>query len=144
MDNAFSGSSGGHSAINRRSKDKASGKFSPSYGVHKGYIGDPNWPPPEFPEGGTAMKRKFRRITLKFNVLVGTEWTEVKGDISKGGAMFVLPKSLEQKYAHIHYGTHVARVEILSVHPKGKGIAHHGRFIDLNESVPLWNEVKNA
>jgi hypothetical protein len=131
-----------NSAIHRKTRTSSSEKFSPSYGVHKGYIPDPNWPPAELPEGARAMSRKSRRQVMTYNVLVQNKWVEVKGDLSKGGALFLLPERMEQKYAHVHYGSHVARVEILSTSKKGSMFGHHCRFIDEKESAPLWEAAK--
>ncbi len=143
MSDVFS-SAAQSSAISRRTKDRASEKFSPSYGVHQGFIPDPNWPPAELPEGGRAMSRKSRRQVMTYNVLVNNAWVEVKGDLSKGGALFLLPERMEQKYAHVHYGSHVARVEILSTSKKGSLYGHHCRFVDATESAPLWEAAKQS
>src|SRR3954470_22289664 len=105
MDNFFSKAAGAN--VNRKfaSKSKVAG-FSPSYGVRRGFIKDPNWPPAQFPEEGNAANRRFRRMPASFQVKIGeaTESLTVSGNISSGGAMFVMSSVLGSDQIQVTYG----------------------------------------
>ncbi len=144
MHDAFTKSASVSSVINRTSTSKASGKFSPSFGVRHGLIKDPNWPPAEFPEHGTAASRRFRRIDGAFDVAVRGDVVKVKGDLSQGGAMFLLDRRVETKVVDIGLKGQWARAEVLSTSKKGTLFAHHCRFIDASESQPVWEAIAKS
>lgn len=141
MHDAFSKSNSVSSVINRQGRSTASGKFSPSFGVRRGLIKDPNWPPAHFPESGTAASRRFRRVEVSFTVAARGEELAVKGDVSEGGAMFLLDRRLDTKVVDVVVKGKAARVEILSCSKKGNLFAHHCRFLDRAESEPVWQVV---
>lgn len=144
MHDAHSKSGSVSSVINRSGRSTASGKFSPSFGVHRGLIKDPNWPPAQFPEHGTAASRRFRRVETKFVISVRGEELEVKGDVSEGGAMFLLDRRLEVKALHVVVGGKAARAEVLSCSKKGNLFAHHCRFTSVDEAQPVWAAVATS
>lgn len=144
MHDAFTKSSSVSSVINRTAQSKASQKFSPSFGVRRGLIKDPNWPPAEFPEHGSAASRRFRRVELPFEVAVRGEQVAVKGDISEGGAMFLLDRRVETKVVDVVVHGKVARAEVLSTSKKGALFAHHCRFTDSSEALPVWDVVSRS
>ncbi|MFT3713291.1 MAG: PilZ domain-containing protein [Archangium sp.] len=134
------------SSVNKRTVHSTSaGKFSPSFGVRRGLIKDPNWPPAQFPEhGGTAASRRFRRVDTSFMVSARGEELNVKGDLSQGGAMFLLDRRLDVKSVDVVLHGMAARAEVLSCSKKGSLYAHHCRFTDSDESMPLWNAVARS
>ena len=132
------------SVITRKGHSTASGRFSPSFGVHRGLIKDPNWPPAQFPEHGTAASRRFRRVELSFEVELRGEAHHVQGDVSEGGAMFLLGRKVETKHVDIVVKGKAARAEVLSASKKGTAFAHHCRFIDAAEALPGWEAVASS
>lgn len=144
MHDAFSKAGSVSSVINRTGRSTASGKFSPSFGVHRGLIKDPNWPPAQFPEHGTAASRRFRRVDTSFVVATRGEELSVKGDISEGGAMFLLDRRVDTKVVDVVFNGQSARAEVLSCSKKGHLFAHHCRFLDQSESKPVWQAVASA
>ncbi|HEY1088870.1 MAG TPA: PilZ domain-containing protein [Archangium sp.] len=141
MSDVFTKANSVGSVINRKGHSTASGKFSPSFGVRRGLIKDPNWPPAQFPEHGTAASRRFRRVELNFDVELRGESVSVRGDVSQGGAMFLLDRRVETKHVDIVAKGKAARAEVLSTSKKGNAFAHHCRFIDSSESMPVWEAV---
>lgn len=137
------GSAGG-SAAHRKVKTKATEKFSPSYGVHKGYIRDPNWPPAVIPAKSHATNRRERRVPAKFSVKVGERFVKVSGDLSRGGAMFLLPQVSPTRQVMVKFGEFQALVEVITVNSKDGQVAHHTRFLDRAAAGPLWEAVKAA
>ena len=144
MSDVFTKSSSVSSVITRTAQNKKAGKFSPSFGVRHGLIKDPNWPPAEFPEHGTAASRRFRRVNMAFGVELRGEAVQVKGDVSEGGAMFLLDRRVETKHVDIVVKGLVARAEVLSASKKGAEFAHHCRFIDSAEALPVWEAVASS
>ncbi len=144
MDNTFTKSGSVSSVINRTGRTTASSKFSPSFGVHRGLIKDPNWPPAQFPEHGTAASRRFRRIDSNFDVALRGEQVAVTGDISEGGAMFLLDRRVDTKVIDVVIKGMAARAEVLSASKKGSMFAHHCRFLDSAESLPVWEAVASS
>ncbi|MFZ5440837.1 MAG: PilZ domain-containing protein [Myxococcota bacterium] len=144
MHDAFTKSASVKSVLNRPVHKKAAEKFSPSFGVHRGLIKDPNWPPAAFPEHGTAASRRFRRVELPFEISLRGEVMAVTGDISEGGAMFLLDHRLDAKHVDVVFKGHQARVEVLSTSKKGARFAHHCRFLDVAEVAPLWAAVAQS
>lgn len=127
--------------INRTGRTSASDKFSPSFGVRRGLIKDPNWPPAHFPEHGSAASRRFRRIDSTFDVALRGEQVTVTGDISEGGAMFLLDRKVDTKVVDVVVQGKAARAEVLSASKKGLLFAHHCRFLDAAESLPVWEAI---
>lgn len=126
---------------------KESRKFSPSYGVRKGFIKDPNWPPPVFPDEGTASMRRSRRVACTFKVQVGDEApVATSGDVSLGGAKFILGERVTSRVVDVLVGkadaTSKATAEILAILPKGDGFVYHARFVDPAEAAPVWKLVE--
>lgn len=144
MSDVFTKSSSVASVIHRKGHSSASAKFSPSFGVHHGLIKDPNWPPAQFPEHGTAASRRFRRVEFSFGVELRGEAHQVRGDVSEGGAMFLLDRRVETKNVDIVVKGVVARAEVLSTSKKGASFAHHCRFIDAAEARPVWEAVASS
>lgn len=144
MSDVFTKSSSVGSVIHRQGRSTAAGKFSPSFGVRRGLIKDPNWPPAQFPEHGTAASRRFRRVEATFDIAVRGENVEVKGDVSEGGAMFLLNRRLDVKQLAIVVKGHAAKAEVLSTSKKGNAFAHHCRFLDSSESRPVWEAVASS
>lgn len=144
MHDAHSKSASVSSVINRTGTSKPSGKFSPSFGVRHGLIKDPNWPPAQFPESGNAASRRFRRVETKFEVVVRGVRTPVTGDISQGGAMFLLDRRLDTTTIGVVAAGKAARAEVLSVSQKGNLFAHHCRFVDVSESLPVWEAIASS
>lgn len=144
MSDVFTKAGSVSSVINRKGHSTASGKFSPSFGVHRGLIKDPNWPPAEFPEHGTAASRRFRRVEMQFGVELRGEAHQVRGDVSEGGVMFLLDRKVETKHVDIIVKGLAARAEVLSASKKGTAFAHHCRFIDSAEALPVWEAVASS
>jgi hypothetical protein len=144
MSDVFTKSSSVASVINRKGHSTNAGKFSPSFGVRRGLIKDPNWPPHEFPEHGSASSRRFRRVETSFGIELRGEAHDVKGDVSEGGAMFLLDRKLDSKQVDIIVKGHAARAEVLSASKKGNFFAHHCRFLDASESLPVWQAVASS
>jgi hypothetical protein len=130
------------SSVGRKLKKHSNAQFSPSWGVHKGLIRDPNWPPAQFPTAGTAAARRSRRIACDFQVRVGAKTLDVHGDISRGGAMFILGERLPVTQAVVTYKGHAATAEIISHTTRGAQTAHHLRFIASAEALPLAAAVE--
>jgi hypothetical protein len=141
MSDVFTKANSVGTVINRKGHSTASGKFSPSFGVRRGLIKDPNWPPAQFPEHGTAASRRFRRVELSFDVELRGETAHVHGDVSQGGAMFLLDRRVETRHVDIVVKGKAARAEVLSASKKGNAFAHHCRFIDIAEAMPVWEAV---
>jgi len=145
MDDVFSKAPG--SGSNRTFKAKeVRAHFSPSYGVHRGLIKDPSWPPTHFPEDGAAMARRSLRADCSFQVLFdGGAPIKVTGDISDGGARFVAPAHASDSHVQVlvdDRGTQVAaRAEILSCHAKGNGFEYRARIPDAVQATALWQAV---
>lgn len=131
----------GH-GVRRRLRKRQNSRFSPSYGVHKGLITDPNWPPPEFPEEGTAAARRTKRFSCDFEVHLGAESFAVHGDISLGGAMFLLGRRLDAQRVVVTYKRLQAVAELVSTSTRGKQTAHHFRFLSRSEAQPLAAAVE--
>ncbi len=94
------GGSGGL-RLRRRFKAKAE-PFSPSYGVHRGFIPNPHWPPPPGVEEGPE-RRTSVRIPLNFEIgLENGERALVHGNVSAGGAMFVRDAAMAVKQVDIY------------------------------------------
>ncbi len=139
------GSSGPRVRIfTRRVKKTVGEKFSPSFGVHNGLIPDPNWPPAEFPKGSVAMQRKFRRVECTVMVEVDGRRVSVPGDLSAGGAMFVLPQRAANDVVTIEVRGVRAQAKVLSVSTKGTQVAHHAQFVDAAAAKALWAKLMHA
>ena len=144
MSDVFTKTGSVSSVINRKGVSTASGKFSPSFGVRRGLIKDPNWPPAQFPDHGSAASRRFRRVELAFDVELRGEAVSVHGDVSEGGAMFLLDRRVETSHVDIVVKGKAARAEVLSASKKGLAFAHHCRFIDSAEALPVWEAVASS
>ena len=143
MDNPFSKSGNASAVSARHAHSEAKRRFSPSYGVHKGYIKDPNWPPAHFPEDGVAAARRYRRVVVNFEVEFDGVKQAVQGDLSAGGAMFLLPAHRNDTQVVVILKGVRARAEVLSVSPKGALFAHHCHFIDATEGQALFEAVSS-
>lgn len=142
MDNPFSKSL--NSAVTtRKAHSESKRRFSPSYGVHKGYIKDPNWPPAHFPEEGLAAARRFRRVEIRFDLELAGEVKPVLGDISAGGAMFLFNESRPGAEVVVLLKGVRAKAKVLSVSPKGALFAHHCQFVDASEGRALFEAVSS-
>jgi hypothetical protein len=132
----------GGSNVHRKLKKHSNAQFSPSWGVHKGLIRDPNWPPAQFPTAGTAAARRSRRIACDFQVQVGGKTLNVHGDISRGGAMFTLAERLSATQVLVSYKGRSAAAEVISHTTRGAQTAHHLRFVASAEALPLAAAVE--
>lgn len=127
---------------NRKVETKESMRFSPSYGVRKGFIKDPNWPPAQFPEEGNATDRRYRRIACSFKVKNDDgELVLTQGDLSEGGARFVLPKPLVTDTVEIYGGEKKARAEIIATVSTVNGYVYRTRFLDTAEAFPVFQAI---
>jgi hypothetical protein len=144
MYDSFSKSVPVSSVINRRSHPEPQKKFSPSFAVRHGLIKDPNWPPAEFPESGNAAARRTRRVEANFEVELRGEVHRVHGDISEGGAMFILDRQVDTRVVDIVVKGKAARAEVLTLSRRGTTFAHHCRFLDVNEARPVWEAVVSS
>ncbi len=106
---------------------------SPSFGVHSGFIRNPNWPPPP----GVTMptdRRLAPRFEYSFELMYAGRAITVNGDVSATGAMFVLDRLMPT--AHIELSVRVPgesvprRVtgEVIRTSYQGSNVAHHVRF----------------
>lgn len=144
MHDAFTKTASVSSVIHRTGTSKVSSKFSPSFGVRHGLIKDPNWPPAQFPEHGSAASRRFRRIATTFDVALRGEQVTVTGDISEGGAMFLLDRRVDTKVIDVIVVGRAARAEVISASKQGNRFAHHCRFLDVTESRPVWEAIASS
>ncbi len=121
-------------------------RFSPSYGVHKGYIQDPNWPPAFYPEDRSANARRSLRIDCAFEVVFSEGAARyVQGDLSRGGARFIVPSRLDEAKVAVLVkddGASVrARADVLSCAPKGDSFEYRARFADPTEGEAVWTAM---
>lgn len=130
--------------LNRRTRKDEVKKFSPSFGVHAGLIPDPNWPPVQFPDNSVAMQRKHRRVACTFSLEVEGKKTVVNGDLSVGGAMFLLTKKLASPEVVIEIRGQSALARVLSSNTRGQGVAHHAQFIDPEDGARVWKALTAA
>ncbi len=137
MDNVFNKAAGASS--NRKFNQAKGSRFSPSYGVHQGYIRDPNWPPAHFPEEGLANSRRFRRIPASFQVSVeGSDPITVTGNLSLGGVMFAMTRELNTTQIEVGVGKHLAAAEVVASGPKNALFVYRARFTDVDRASEIW------
>jgi PilZ domain len=123
----------------RKLATKEAMRFSPSYGVRKGFIKDPNWPPARFPDEGNATDRRFRRVACTFKVRNDDgELITTTGDISEGGARFALKKPPVTETVEIVGGETRARAEIIATVSTVNGYVYRTRFLDAIEAYPVF------
>ncbi len=138
MDNVFNKAAGAGSNRKFSTQPKAS-RFSPSYGVRKGFIKDPNWPPAEFPTEGLATSRRFRRIPAAFQVRVGSsDPVAVTGNLSSGGVMFAMAHTLTSQKIEVSFGGHTAAAEVIASEAKGAMFIYRAHFTDLDAAGEIW------
>lgn len=130
------------SNVHRNLKKHNNSQFSPSWGVHKGLIRDPNWPPAQFPEAGTAAARRSRRVACDFDIELNGQVRHVHGDISRGGAMFILTERLPVSQLVVSYRGLKANAEVISHTTRGNETKHHLRFVSSQEALPLAAAVE--
>jgi hypothetical protein len=58
--------------------------------------------------------------------------------------MFLLDRRVETKHVDIVVKGKAARAEVLSASKKGHAFAHHCRFIDSAEALPVWEAVATS
>lgn len=143
MDNPFSKSAPASAVTTRRAQTDVRRRFSPSYGVHHGYIKDPNWPPAHFPESGAAAARRTRRVEARFEVEFSDGTKSVLGDVSAGGAMFVLDERRVERQVVVAVKAMRARAEVLSVSLKNGRYAHHCQFVDVEEGQAVFEAISS-
>lgn len=143
MDNPFSKSAPASAVTTRRAHSDARRRFSPSYGVHRGYIKDPNWPPAHFPEAGPASARRTRRVETRFDVELPEGTRSVLGDVSAGGAMFLLDERRHERQVVVAVKAMRARAEVLSVSMKGGRFAYHCQFLDVEEGEAVFEAISS-
>ena len=138
MDNVFNKAAGAGSNRKFGNQPKAA-RFSPSYGVRKGFIKDPNWPPAEFPLEGMATARRFRRIPASFQVSVGGfDAITVTGNVSSGGVMFAMPNVLTSEKIEVMFNGHKAAAEVIASESKGSMFIYRAHFTDLDAAGEIW------
>lgn len=126
----------------RKLETKQSMRFSPSYGVRKGFIKDPNWPPAQFPDQGNASDRRFRRIACSFKVRNDDgELITTTGDISEGGARFAMKKPLVTESVEIVAGELKTRAEIIATVSGKSGYVYRTRFVDQVQAYPVYSAI---
>lgn len=138
MDNVFNKAAGASSNRKFSTRAKVS-NFSPSYGVRKGFIKDPNWPPAQFPTEGLATSRRFRRVPAAFQVRVGgAEAITVTGNLSSGGVMFAMSNVLTSEKIEITFAGHTAAAEVIASESKGSSFIYRAHFTDLDAADEIW------
>lgn len=138
MDNVFNKAAGAGSNRKFATHVKTS-RFSPSYGVRKGFIKDPNWPPAEFPTEGLATSRRFRRVPASFKVCVGGgETITVTGNLSSGGAMFAMSNVLTSEKIEVTFGGHTATADVIASEEKSGKFIYRAHFTDLDAAAEIW------
>ncbi len=138
MDNVFNKAAGAGSNRKFSSQSKVA-RFSPSYGVRKGFIKDPNWPPAEFPAEGLATSRRFRRMPASFQVSVGgLEPVTVTGNLSSCGVMFAMASVLTSEKIEVAFGGHKAAAEVIASEAKGPMFSYRAHFTDLDAAGEIW------
>jgi hypothetical protein len=145
MDNVFNKAAG--AAGNRKlGTGSKVARFSPSYGVRRGFIKDPNWPPAQFPDEGNAANRRFRRMPATFQVKVGdaVEALTVSGNISSGGAMFVMSSVLGSDQVQVSYNGATANAAVIASESKGGQFMYRAHFLDENEAASVWMALVKA
>ena len=88
--------------------------FSPSFGVRNGYIKDPNWPPAQMPEEGTAAQRRQLRVKCGFMIRSNGVLRATAGDLSAGGAKFSVESRIGDA-VEVLVGDVSARATVLQV-----------------------------
>jgi len=138
MDNVFTKAAGAGS--NRKFTQGPKGaRFSPSYGVRKGFIKDPNWPPAEFPTEGLATSRRFRRILAAFEVRVGDGAVQkVTGNLSSVGVMFAMEGVLGGHTVQVMFGGHTAAATVIASELKDGMFVYRAHFTDLDAAGEIW------
>ena len=144
MDNVFNKAAGAGS--NRKFGGPKVARFSPSYGVRRGFIKDPNWPPAKFPDEGNAANRRFRRMPATFTVRIGdaAESMTVSGNISSGGVMFVMSSVLGSEKIQVSYGGAMAHAEVIASESKGSQFMYRAHFVDVTEAASVWMALVKA
>jgi hypothetical protein len=144
MDNVFTKAAGASSNRKFANQSKVA-RFSPSYGVRRGFIKDPNWPPAQFPEEGTASSRRLRRMPATFQVGVGeTAPITVTGNISSGGVMFTMSNVLTRSQVDVRFGTASARAEVIASESKDAQFVYRAQFLDLYAGAAVWMALVKA
>ncbi len=122
---------------------------SPSYGVHRGFIRNPNWPPGPGVEMPTD-RRLAKRVRYQFDLLYAGKAIAVSGDVSETGAMFVLDRVMPSKNVEI-----LVRVpaesqprrlagEVIRTSYKGQFIAHHVKFLQGSLDGAIANMISGG
>ena len=137
MDNVFNKAAG---ATSRKFSNQPRGaRFSPSYGVRRGFIKDPNWPPAHFPAEGHAASRRFRRMPATFQVsLDGNEPITVTGDISSGGVMFQMASPLSHTRVEVLLGGATAKAQVIASESKGALFVYRACFLNISDAANVW------
>jgi hypothetical protein len=130
--------------LNRRTKKDEVHRFSPSFGVHEGLIPDPNWPPVQFPDNSVAMQRKYRRVACSFSLEVEGKKRTVHGDVSEGGAMFLLDAPLGVSEVVVEVRGQAALARVLTSNAKGPEVAYHAQFLDPEQGAKVWRALTSA
>lgn len=125
----------------RRREGSGGMHFSPSYGVRAGYIKDPNWPPAQIPDDGTAAQRRQLRVKCGFMIRVpGGALAATAGDISAGGAKFTLDAAIGSE-VEVLAGEHVARATVLQVLKGGGQFTYRVRFDDAKAGEQVFESA---
>ncbi|MGV3622696.1 MAG: hypothetical protein ACO1OB_17890, partial [Archangium sp.] len=66
------------------------------------------------------------------------------GALSQGGAMSLLDRRLDTSAIGVVVKGKAGRAEVLSVSQKGNLFAHHCRFVDVAESLPVWEAIASS
>ena len=139
MDNHFTKAAGAGSSRKFSSRETKVARFSPSYGVRKGFIKDPNWPPAQFPEEGNATQRRFRRVPAAFHVTFeGGAPITVTGNLSSGGAIFLMSNVLPSERVTIHFAGKSAAAQVIASESKHGQFVYRAHFTDLDSAGEIW------
>lgn len=149
MYDAISASNSERVIYRRRIKHHEGPLTAASYGVRHGLIADPSFPSFVPTDEGYAVRRRHQRIEARFRVRInGGVLVPVSGNVSEGGAMFVLARSevknTVELVASVGGAEKRAKVEVVKTRSSRKGIVHHVRFADLRDAAPVWKAISNA
>lgn len=87
------------------------------------------------------MARRARRVPASFTVIAGGLPARVHGDLSSGGAMFVLPRTFQDGEVLVQFGEQAARLKLLATSTRDGLTAHHGCFIVPEDGAAVWEAL---
>lgn len=117
----------------RRFKKRPALALSSSFGVRNGFVAGAERPLP----AGVENLRAARRLPLTFEVGLEGKRLRVAGDLSAGGAMFLLPYAAGSHQVEVFFRVpgegEERRVQgqLLACYTRGRRFAHHVRFVQV-------------